>query len=361
MTCDPRAGARNLIVEAIGAKPGETLAIIAEDPALGVYDGLVPRCIAEVATEQGIAARIVPVGNHAGLDDIPPAAIEALETCDHIVFHARMGDTMRFDEIGGRATKTMSYALDLGLLGGAGCTLPHRMLREIEAAWDQVADNAPNWRITCPLGTDLAGTQDVAAVAAGQAPDFTVKLFPVCSPRPISCATGSGRVAVAHWLMASDHRPYDDALLPLDEPLLATVENGRIVDWSGPAALVARVRAHYQRVADTFGIDGDVVHSWHAGLNPGIFFPFDALGDMDRWSKVTFANPRYLHIHTCGDFAPGEIAWSLFDASVELDGTVHYESGRFRFLDCPEVLAIAARHGLAAEALVARRDIGIGF
>jgi hypothetical protein len=32
---------------------------------------------------------------------------------------------------------------------------------------------------------------------------------------------------------------------------------------------------------------------------------------------VAFANPRYLHFHTCGNYAPGEIAWSLFDVKVE--------------------------------------------
>ena len=174
MAFNPRAGARSLIEDAIGAKPGDTLAIVAEDPGLGIYDALVPDCVAEVAGTLGISTRIIPVGDHAGLEEIPPEVADALNTADHVLFHSRLGDTLRFSDIPGQASKTMSYALDISILGGPSCTVPHRVMEEIRAAYDRIADTAETWRITCANGTDISGTQNIARVARGEAEDFTV-------------------------------------------------------------------------------------------------------------------------------------------------------------------------------------------
>lgn len=354
---DPRAGARSLIVDAVGAQSGDTLAIVAEDPRLGIYDAAVPAVVLDVAQELGIDARIIPVGDHPGLDGIPGEVAAALATCDHVLFHARLGDTLRFSDIPGRASKTMSYALDIGVLGGPSCAVPHRVLERIRAAYNAHADKAASWRVTCPLGTDISGEQDVAAIAAGNAQDFTVKRYPVCAPRPLSCASANGTVVVAHWLMASGNRPYPDDELLLPEPVRAHVRMGRITDFEGPDHDIDRVRAHYRRVGDLFGLDPFVVHSWHAGMNPGTFYAVRAKNDLERWGKVAFANPRYLHFHTCGDYAPGEIAWTLFDASADLGGRTFWQDGHFTFLESDEVRGILEEEGL--DTLEIRRDIGI--
>lgn len=357
MICDPRSGARSLITDAIGAKPGQTLAIVAEDPRLGVYDAMVPACVADVAAEMGISARIIEIGDLAGLDAVPSSVAEALASFDHVLFHSRLGDTLRFTEIPGRATKTMSYALDIGVLGGPACTVPHRVLERIRAAYDDRVNRAYRWRVTCPLGTDISGTQDVAAVAAGEAEDFTVKRYPVCAPRPLPCNTASGVVVLAHWLMASGNRKYDEDELFLPDPVRAFVEKGRIVDFDGPSAQIDAVRAHYRRVGDLFGLDPFTVHSWHAGMNPGAYYPIRAEADLERWGKVAFANPRYLHFHTCGNYAPGEIAWTIIDGSASFDGVPFWQGGAFVFLESDAVKAILAEEGIAD--LEVRRDIGV--
>ena len=59
---DPRAGAQSLIKEAIGAKPGECIAIIAENPGLGIYDAMVPVCVADVADQLGMSADLIRAG-----------------------------------------------------------------------------------------------------------------------------------------------------------------------------------------------------------------------------------------------------------------------------------------------------------
>ena len=69
--------------------------------------------------------------------------------------------------------------------------------------------------------------------------------------------------------------------------------------------------------------------------------------------------PRYLHFHTCGDYAPGEIAWSLFDATVLIDGETYWQEGRFVFLERPEVRRLLDEYDLLPDALEPRHDIGI--
>ena len=72
---------------------------------------------------------------------------------------------------------------------------------------------------------------------------------------------------------------------------------------------------------------------------------------------VAFANPRYLHFHTCGDYAPGEIAWSEFDASVQFNGRQFWKNGHYIFLDGSEIREIMTHHSIVH--LPVRRDIGI--
>jgi hypothetical protein len=356
---DPREGARNLLLNCLGVRPGQRIVIAAEDPAKGFYDTFAAACILEVAEELGCRARLIPCACVSGPESLPPSILKAAEGADHIIFQARAGDRVRFTKLPGTATKTMSYALDIGLLGSEFCTLHHGFMREVLERFESELNAARTWRITCPLGTDVTGTQIPEDSKAGEEEDFTLLLFPIPIFRPVSCATMSGRVAVAHWLMSTANHVYEDSFLRLDEPLMAVVEEGRITDFEGPKDLVQRVRSHYRRVAKLFGIEEDVVHSWHAGIHPKALYPLSATSDVERWGSVAFANPRYLHFHTCGNYAPGEIAWSLFDVKVELDGKVYWEAGRFSFLEDPDMRGLLTHYDLDVRALEQRFDIGI--
>jgi len=72
------------------------------------------------------------------------------------------------------------------------------------------------------------------------------------------------------------------------------------------------------------------VHSWHAGIHPGATFAETAADDPDRWSNSVFTNPRFLHIHTCGAYAPGEICWMVLDPTVSVDGRNLWQNGRLK-------------------------------
>ena len=356
---DPREGARNLLLNCLGVCPGQRIVIAAEDPAEGFYDNFAATCILEVAGELGCRASLLPCPRVCGPEALPPSIFEAADGSDHVIFQAQAGDQVRFTKLRGSATKTMSYALDIGLLGSEFCTLHHGFMREVLARFESKLNAARSWRITCPLGTDVTGTQIPVDGNTGEMEDFTLLLFPIPIHRPVSCTTMNGRVAVAHWLMSTANHVYEDSFLGLDEPLIAVVEDGRIADFEGPTDLVQRVRSHYRRVANLYSIDEDVVHSWHAGIHPKAFYPLSATSNIERWGSVAFANPRYLHFHTCGNYAPGEIAWSLFDATVELDGRISWEAGRFTFLDDPDIRGRAGRYDLDDRATEQRFDIGI--
>jgi hypothetical protein len=356
---DPREGARNLLLNCLGVRLGQRIVIAAEDPAEEFYDAFAVTCIAEIAEELGCQAIILPCACISGPEALPPAILEAAEGADHIVFQAQAGDQVRFSKLPGSASKTMSYALDIGLLGSQYCTLHHGFMREVLESFESQLNAARSWRITCPLGTDVTGTQNPGDGAAADGEDFTLALFPVPIHRPVSCSGMSGRVAVAHWLMSTANHVYEESFLKLDEPLMAVIEAGRIVDFEGSKELVKRVRSHYRRVANLFGIEEDVVHSWHAGIHPKAFYPLSATSNILRWGAVAFANPRYLHFHTCGNYAPGEIAWSLFDATVQLDGKAYWEEGRFTFLANPDLRSRLPHYNLDDRALEQRFDIGI--
>jgi len=356
---DPREGARNLLLNCLGVRPGQRIVIAAENPAEGFYDAFAATCILEVADELGCQASLLPCPRVSGPEALPASFFAAAEGADHIIFQAQAGDQVRFTKLSGTATKTMSYALDIGLLGSDFCTLHHGFMREVLERFESELNAARSWRITCPVGTDVTGTQIPADGSSGEVDDFTLLLFPVPIHRPVSCATMNGRVAVAHWLMSTANHVYENGFLRLDEPLMAVVEGGRIKDFEGPKDLVQRVRSHYRRVANLYGIEEDVVHSWHAGIHPRALYPLSATSNIERWGSVAFANPRYLHFHTCGNYAPGEIAWSLFDVSVELDGKVYWEAGRFTFLDSPDMRGRLAHYDLDDRALEQRFDIGI--
>ena len=109
-----------------------------------------------------------------------------------------------------------------------------------------------------------------------------------------------------------------------------------------------------------FAIDRNFVHSWHAGIHPGCGYPWDARANYERWGGAAFGNPRILHFHTCGAYAPGEISLNVIDPTVEADGVAYWEQGTFRAERLPNGHEILRRYTCAAR-LFAHPDRDIGF
>jgi len=355
-----RTGAQNLLLGCVGVAPGDQVLVVREDTGAGYYDAAAGDAVAAEARRLGARVHSLwTAAPLAGPEDFPKVVAAAMEQVDHTIFFSRIGDQVRFSSLPGCGTCTMSYALDAGYLASDFCTLPHALMQEVLHSFEAELDRAKEWRITCPLGTDVTGAMAPPAESGEGTTDFTLKLFPLAIFRPISCAAMSGRVMLANWLMATGTHGYEPRTLDLDRPLAAVIEAGRTVAFEGEAALCAKVRDHYARVAEIFAIDPDVVHSWHVGTHPKAYYAGRARDNIDRWGNVAFASPRYLHFHTCGDYAPGEIAWSLIDATVTLDGTPYWQDGRFVFLERADIRAVLADFPGCETAFEMRRDIGL--
>jgi hypothetical protein len=320
------AGARNLLENCAGASRGQRVLIVHEDPGLGWYDLAAPQAVAARARDMGLDVSMLPVG--APASQRAPRVTQAMAEHDHTVFFARIGDQERFTQDALNCSSVMCYARDAAALGSRYGLTDHRAMRALKDAVDGVTARAQRIDITCPLGTEYGGSPPDPQ--PGEAADVAVRRFPLGVPQPVSASGFSGRVALARWLTPTCSQPYDPPSIALDETVFAVVDYGRITGFEGHAGTVARVRAHYARVADLLGIDPDFVHSWHAGIHPGSVYVARAGDDPDRWSNSVFTNPRWLHFHTCGRYAPGEICWMLLDHSVSIDGTPLWSQGRLQ-------------------------------
>jgi hypothetical protein len=82
--------------------------------------------------------------------------------------------------------------------------------------------------------------------------------------------------------------------------------------------------------------------------------------NFERWSGGAFGNPRLLHFHTCGAYAPGEICWNVVDPTIEVDGRVIWRAGRIDLDAVPGAATIVRSYPEVARLFeVPARDIGI--
>ena len=365
---DVTAGARNLLVTCAEVTGAESLLIVREDPALGWYDTEVSEAVAAEARSLGLAPEFLDVGKPSLAPE--PRVEAAIAKHDCIIYFARLGDQDRFAEPVPGKRFVMCYLRDTAMLASPFGRTDHRALVAFKEAVNDVLFGATRIEIRCPLGTEIAGA--VPAATLDGSGDVSVRRFPLGVPQPMEAAAFSGRVALARYLTPTGSRRYEPPCLDLAHTVFAEVEAGRIVRFTGEAGEVARIAAHYDRVAETFGIERNAVHSWHAGIHPGCAYTGDVAADPDRWSNSVFNNPRCLHFHTCGNYAPGEISWNLFDHTVIVDGVALWDTGRLRPEAFPQTRAClnawpdltplfahpAETIGLPAEELSVTQDFG---
>lgn len=318
-------GALNLLLGCAEAKAGESLLILHEDPTLGYFGPGLADAIAEAGKVLGLDVRLSAVSFDELADTLPVELAAEMTRADHTLFLARLGDQLRFREMPAGAKPIVSYVLDQPALASAFGSAPHAALVALKGAFNQLFAKAGDIHVTCPLGTDFRGKP--ITPEAGETADVSIKRFPVSVFAPIDAASFSGKVAVAHLLVGTGSKYYRPYGIPLRSTLFAHLTEGRVVRWEGLPDEVARAERHYQHVANLFGIDGSFVHSWHAGIHPGCAYAEPAEGNYERWSGSAFGNPRLLHFHTCGAYAPGEICWNVVDPTIRVDGVAIWDNG----------------------------------
>ena len=317
-----------MLVNCAGARAGEHLLILYEPAELGIYGPGLAEATAEAASELGLTVSEREVGVLDKADQLPPGIARALTQADHAVFFARLGDQLRFKAMPDGARPIVSYALDEAMLGSSFGRTDHRAMVALKEAIDRALKRARDIRVTCPLGTDMRGSVDPTRGTEGAC--TTVQRFPLSVFTPLAAADFSGRIALARFLMGTGSHYYQPYGLPLEDVSFAAIGGGRILDFSGRTEEVARIRRHYAHVSDLLGVDAGVVHSWHAGIHPGCRYDTRVSASYERWSSGAFGNPRILHFHTCGDYAPGEICWNVIDPTITVDGVALWEDGVLR-------------------------------
>ena len=317
-------GAFNLLVNCAEAKAEETLLLICEDHSLGWYDKKIVAAIEKCARQLGLTVSRLDVGppDNQGIT----ASENVVAAYDITLFLSRIGDQERFSKPPNGSRAVMSYAREAKQLASAYGRTHHHAFVDLKTAVDQLLLNSSNIRITCPLGTDISGR--VSFEKHNSYNDVSVQRFPLGVPKPILCDKFTGEIALAHFLTPTGSKVYDPAAIPINSTVHAKVEQGRLVKLSGDSSTIKRIRAHHDYVGDLFNIDANVVHSFHAGIHPAASYQHIARDNPDRWSNSVFTNPRFLHFHTCGSNAPGEICWMVLDPTVSIDGDNLWEDGR---------------------------------
>lgn len=323
---DPIAGAKNMLVNCAAARAGERLLIAYEPSEFGYYDADAVPCVAEAAREIGLLVETLDVGFSPDNPHLTPELKAEFDRADIILFLARLGDQLRFSDMPSGKRIVVSFALDTWLFGSGFATTHHAAMMALKKKIDGALACAQNVHVTCAKGTDFSGRPDMPDEGIG---DTSILRFPMSVFQPVPAHSFSGRIALCGFLTGTGSLYYDDYTIEFDGPIFAQMHNGRLTGFEGGKPDVAAANAHYDRVSALFGIDRNFVHSWHAGIHPGCGYTRNARDNYERWGGSSFGNPRLLHFHTCGAYAPGEISWNMLDPTIELDGIKVWENGVF--------------------------------
>lgn len=324
MTRRTDKGAENLLRNCAGTGPDDRVLILHEPEDLGYYDGEVVTAVAAAAQRIGAQVDLREVPFDPVASSLPQPLIDMMRDADQTVFLARIGDQLRFSDIGAHGPAVISYALDADMLGSAYGTADYRAFDALKMALNAMLGKAALIHVTCAAGTDFAGSGPGTTTPPQ---DVGLRRFPMPVFSPLPADRFSGRVALPGFLVGTGSKYYSPYAVQYDGPLFAEFDRGRITGFSGALDAVATAQAHYDHVAQLFGIDRDFVHSWHVGIHPGCGFPAPAAANFERWSGAAFGNPRLLHFHTCGAYAPGEISWNVVDPTIVVDGVTVWRDG----------------------------------
>ena len=350
-------GAQNLLLNCAGLASGDRLLIVVEEAFPHYYDPALATAISTAAFQLGILVETHKVPFIAQVTEPDQALQDAMAKADRTLFLARIGDQLRFSETLAQGRPVVSYVFDTEMLGSSYGTAHHRGFTELKDRFNAAFAKARRIRVTCPLGTDFEGPGTGLPDAA---PDVSVARFPMTVFTPIPAAGFRGQIAQAGFLTGTGSNYYTPYTVALDGILVAHFDKGRITGFSGSPADVARAKAHYADVAQQLGIDRDFVHSWHAGMHPGCSYRQQAARSPERWAGAAFGNPRVLHVHTCGSYAPGEISLNIIDPTVTLDGVSVWEDGRLYPQRISGGAELLAKYPCAASAFAnPARNIGL--
>ncbi len=350
------AGARNLIQNCLKAQPGQSLLVVGEEGSWAHFDKLHCYEVADTAEALGIESKVVIAPQTYTAADVPAELAAAIAGADHTVFFARMADQLRFLGLEGGRSMVACYTLNRTAMADPFTAVDHRLFQDVHDLLVARIEGADRYSIRCPDGTDLVDS--VALSPDASIGEFAVKPFPVLIFRPIDASTLSGRIALNYPLTSSSTNVYEDSVFLPCAKVMGTIEQGQITEFEGDPEEVRRMRAHFERVGALAGGNAFAINSWHTGINPLTYCDFRMEDDYERWATAAFGSPRMTHFHACGT-DPGDIAISIYDATITFDDQVFWRDGRFVFMDEPEVRKLLNVYPGNEAAFTMRWDIGI--
>lgn len=318
-------GAMALLRDCVGGQVGERLLIVSETEQSGYYDDNAAQQTAAAGRALGMIVYAMQSQSFFKDDVEKTVLLNSLAGFDHVVFFSRVGDQIRFSSNLNIPSSTMCYTLDRDALNSNFGTACYHGMQEIKLALDNAIAKATDIKVTCPRGSEFSGCPDWGF---DEPVDVSLKRFPLSVPKPVTAKGFTGRIALCRFLVGTGSRHYEPYYLPLPNDVFAIVEHGRIKKFEGAPQDVENIEKHYDHVSKQFSIDPWCVDSWHAGIHPGCQFDDHAETNILRWSGTAFGNPRILHFHTCGEYAPGEISWNILDPTVLLDGIPVWDAGK---------------------------------
>jgi hypothetical protein len=330
-------GARNLLLNCANARAGDRVLLVGEHDENPYFDPRLCDDVAGVADSLGVNAEVIMADAVTDASRFPGTVRDAMRAADVTIFFSRLGDQVRFVETPGNSRKIMTYTLTRKHLESPFAGIDFRAMKKIHDCLVADIKASSRYRIETANGTSLsAPMQHTLDSREADIAEFTVELFPVMIFPPIICSKLNGRLVIDDFVMSTSVRQYDGSVYYLDSPVSATVEDSRMVDFDGDAAVIDGLRRQLERAAAITGGDPYRLNSWHTGINPYTFFDGNPHDYLERWGTVSYGSPRYTHIHTAG-FDPGDASFHLMDASILFDDEPFWDRGRFVYLDRPEI------------------------
>ena len=352
-------GIDNLLQKCMGLQPGDSVLLVLEPEGSVFFEPGIDTLIIQRIQELGGSVTTMKPDLITHPSEFPYSVSTAMGEANHTLFASRLGDYVRFVPLTGEGSKTICYPRQLQLWRTPFTGVCHNLMTKLLHKLESELTNANQWRITCPLGTEISGNFCWPSRNQGVDDLFSMEPFPVTTFKPVPCDTANGRVALSRWLVPGAAAKVEPAVVNFDGVVYAGVKDGNLDKLEGSADAVQRIDDHYNLVSRTLNINRNRIHSWHAGINPQTFFHEDPDQQVEEWGAISFASPRYLHFHTCGDIPPGEIAWSIFNPSVWIDGCLYWEDGEFIWLQRQDNAALIHATEGAACLLESSLDIGL--
>ncbi len=351
------AGALNLLKNCADLQPRDRLLIVHEGRDTGYYDDEIVEVVADCAKANGARVTLFEEPFHPEARDLSPMLFEQFNTHDKIIFLARIGDQLRFRDLPPGKLAIVCYALDVKMLGSEFGTTPYGAMEAIKNAVNKMLNRAASITVTCAGGSEFTGANTAPLPPEA---DVSINRFPMSVFTPIPAQSFSGRLALPGFLVGTGSMYYAPYAVDGLGPAHVIFRDGRITGFEGDETAVNRIREHYDFVAGQFEIDRDFMHSWHAGIHPGCAFADPIAASYERWSGSAFGNPRLLHFHTCGDYAPGEISINLIDPTILVDGVPVWQNGVLALENIPQGEDILRRYPEIAQTFAnPSREIGL--